>query len=321
MSDNAKQNQETIREQAFDWLIRLSETEETPALRKEFEAWLFRSPEHQTVWDGTCKMWSSMGDARAFYRQEARASHGAGRASRRHRLVAAAAGMAAVLCLAYIAAPGLLLRIEADYRTGVAETRAVMLEDGSQVLLAPGSAIASDFSAGKRTIRLLSGEAYFDVSHDEAKPFHVVSSDLDVRVLGTAFNVRVSPGGTEVGLERGAVKASGSNAVEEVLAPGDIVMLERATGKVRKEQVALEDIGAWRADRLIVVDETIGSVIDGIRRYHPSWIVVPDSRFAARRVSGIFNLADPDKALMALVAPHGGTVRAISPFARIVTGF
>lgn len=328
MTANEVENDDAraIRQQAFDWLIRLNEAPETPQLRSEFETWLFRSVEHGRTWDKACRMWSAMGEAPAVHQRlnAAAARRPRGRFFRPRRVFVAFAGLAAILCLAYVALPSVMLLYEADYRTDVAETRTIKLEDGSNVVLGPASAIASDFSKGSRNVRLLAGEAFFDVVHDASRPFHVISRDLDVKVLGTAFDVRVSDEGTDVGLEHGSVQATGSVAgkeIHETLAPGDLVSVNRSNGSLTRETMPLADIGAWRGGRLIVADATIGSVIEQIRRYHPSWIAVPDSGLAERKVSGVFNLADPDKALVALVAPHGGTVRKISGFARIVTGF
>jgi transmembrane sensor len=319
-----KTDARAIRQQAFDWLIRLNESPETPELRKEFESWLFRSVEHNRTWDKTCLMWSAMGEAQtAHQRLSARQTR---RFKRRlphtSRRLAAVVGGAAILCLAYFALPPVMLRYEADYRTDVAETLAITLEDGSHVLLGPASAITVDVSSASRNVHLLAGEAFFDVVHDASRPFHVTSRDLDVKVLGTAFDVRVDNEGTNVGLEQGSVHATGSVAgrqINETLAPGDQVTVARSDGAMIRNTIPLADIGAWRNNRLIVMDATIGSVIEQIRRYHPSWIVVPESTFAERKVSGVFNLTDPDKALVALVAPYGGHIRKIPGLASIVT--
>jgi transmembrane sensor len=314
-----------LRREAFDWLIRLNAEAETTGLREEFETWLYQSPDHHHTWEKACRMWSSMGEAKAFHERldsPARRRSGA-RFMRPRHVFAAAAGLAACLCLIYLSLPSLLLLYQADYRTDLAETQKIVLQDGSTITLGPASAIVSDFSSASRNVRLLEGEAYFDVAHDASRPFHVVSRDLDVQVLGTAFDVRVSEEGTDIGLERGSVQASGSVAGEEInerLSPGDLVTVNRHDGTLTREKMPLGDIGAWRNGRLVVVDATISSVVEQIRRYHPSWIAVPDTELAKRRVSGVFNLADPDKALVALVAPYGGHVRKISDFVRIVSG-
>ena len=68
-----------------------------------------------------------------------------------------AVGLAA--CLLAVAVPSLLVRLEADYLTTTAQSRLVTLEDGTTVYLAADSAIKTEFSASRRQVRLLAGEA------------------------------------------------------------------------------------------------------------------------------------------------------------------
>jgi len=86
-----------------------------------------------------------------------------------------------------------------------------------------------------------------------------------------------------------------------------------------KSDIALEDIGAWREGRLFVNDATVGAVVEQIQRYHPAWIAVPDVTLAQQTVTGLYDLRDPDRALRALVQPHGGKVHEISRFARVIS--
>lgn len=69
--------------------------------------------------------------------------------------------------------------------------RSVPLPDGSSVTLAPGSRISFSAQANglKREV-YLSGEAFFDVQKDPARPFFVYAGELTTRVLGTSFTVR-----------------------------------------------------------------------------------------------------------------------------------
>jgi transmembrane sensor len=198
----------------------------------------------------------------------------------------------------------------------------VTLEGGTTVHLAAGSAIKTDFSASRRQVRLLAGEAFFDVIRNPGRPFVVDASGVKVEVTGTAFDVRLSSKVTQVELARGAVGVSFETAQQAsptVLAPGQMLVVDRKSGAMTKSDIAPEDIGSWREGRLFVNDATIGAVVEQIQRYHAAWIAIPDVTLARQTVTGLYDLRDPDRALRALVQPHGGKVHEVSRFARIVS--
>ena len=89
-----------------------------------------------------------------------------------------------------------------------------ILPDGSVVWLNAGSKIYynKDFSGKLREVRL-EGEAFFDIQHNIQKPFIVHASDINIKVLGTAFNVKSYPADTsvETTLIRGLVQVTSSN--------------------------------------------------------------------------------------------------------------
>jgi transmembrane sensor len=74
--------------------------------------------------------------------------------------------------------------------TARGETYATVLGDGSKVWLNAASSIRFpvSFSGNERRVTI-TGEAYFEVAHDAAKPFHVTVNGMDVQVLGTHFNI------------------------------------------------------------------------------------------------------------------------------------
>ncbi len=96
------------------------------------------------------------------------------------------------------------------------------LADGTEVRLSPTSAFAypAAFSDSIRVVQL-QGEAFFDVAHDETKPFIIQTGDFSIRVLGTAFNVHAfeEDGQLQVSLFRGNVEVS-NNQLKQLLQPG-----------------------------------------------------------------------------------------------------
>lgn len=96
------------------------------------------------------------------------------------------------------------------------------LADGTEVRLSSTSTFAypAAFSDSIRVVQL-QGEAFFDVAHDETKPFIIQTGDFSIRVLGTAFNVHAfeEEGQLQVSLFRGKVEVS-NQQLKQLLAPG-----------------------------------------------------------------------------------------------------
>jgi transmembrane sensor len=331
VTDHPQQQQERLLEDAMDWLMRLKEAPTDTTLIAAWEDWLEASEAHAGAWARICRTWAALGDMPTAAPEPVlqvidaapnRSAHPRRwRFSRRSLGLAAATFMSAAL-VAVLVAPTVHTRLEADFRTGAGETQIVTLVDGSKVTLAPETALAEDFDGGARHVRLLSGEAFFEVERDAARPFVVAAPDASVRVLGTAFSVRDTGHGTRVELAHGAIGLTPETSVdgtELTLQPGDVVTVERADGKTERSQLDPADIALWRTGKLAVTDQALGDVMALIQRQHSGWIVMPESDIAALRVTGLYDLSDPDKALMALVAPFGLQVRKASPYLRIIS--
>lgn len=325
-----------ILEEAMDWLLRLNAASQDSALAYEFESWLAQSPEHRIAWQRARRTWCVMREVPPVYEHVWRREEPQGipissgqrvssLRSRSHwgrRAIAAGIGLAACVVIA-LNYPALSVRMQADYATGTAETRTVHLIDGTSVELAADSAIKIDMAKGERRVTLLAGEAFFDVTHDAARPFVVAAAGVDVIDLGTAFNVQLSAAGTSVELSRGSVSVAlpEKAAKEMVLVPGEAVMVDRSTGAMQKSAIAQDDIAAWRDGKLFVNDVPIATVIEQLQRYHQAWITIPDRDLGRQKVTGLYDLRHPDRALRALVEPYGGTVRTVAPYVRLITRF
>lgn len=328
-------------EEAADWFLRLQETPHDPATAGQFEAWLASSPEHARAWAKIGQVWQLVGTVPPAH--EAAWRHGgqspfAGRSIadrrpartirtgapnwRRRTVYAIAAAACAVIIT--MATPSLMLRIEADHMTGTAESQVIALPDGSSVTLGAGSAIAAAIDNRSRNVTLLAGEAFFDVAHDADRPFTVKAGEVAVAVLGTTFDMQLSANAATVQLAHGSVEVGYDHAGRTGtarLSPGEMISVDRQTGDMSRSAIAQDDIAAWRSGHLFVTDSSIGSVVEQLQRYHPAWIKVLDSDLAAERVTGLYDLRDPDRALRALVEPYGGHVRTVSPYLRVLSRF
>lgn len=125
----------------------------------------------------------------------------------------------------------------------------VTLPDGTKVWLNAGSNItySQSFGIADRQVRL-SGEACFDVTHNEALPFTVATESASVKVLGTYFTVADYQGDSAlvVDLIRGCVDLESSKTAQhQQLQPNERVVMDKATGKMVKRQIDAAHSDAW----------------------------------------------------------------------------
>lgn len=333
--------EQAVFEEAADWLLTLENVPDGAPILEEFEAWLSSSECHRYAWKRVNRTWSTLGAGLVLREKEERdfpaavafrrSISGRGKPGRsasvaiRRRPYRALSGLGlamAVVGMAWLVAPNVLMHIRADHITAAGEIERVQLADGSMIDLGGSSAISIDVNTQQRRVTLLDGEAFFDIAADAARPFVVDARGLKLRVLGTAFDVELTSSSTTVALLHGSIQVdSVAGHPARILRPGEMLQIDQATGTVTTGVAYPEDIGAWREGRVFLADVTIGAVVEMIQRYHTAWISIPDRGLAAQKVSGLFDLRDPDAALTALVHPFGGKVHSLTPFVRVITRF
>lgn len=317
--------------------VLLSETPDDVALQARIDAWCAESALHREVWARTCRTYQMMGGSAAAYEEQwkagaerrpqdaatRQAARPVGRRSRfpsRRRLLALTAVTAAA-CLAIVVAPAAYLRLSADVVTATAELRTIDLDDGSRLRVAPQSAIDIAFTDGERRVRLLRGGAFFEVVPDARRPFRVVADEVVTTVLGTAFEVGLRAGGVAVAVQHGNVRVDDGGASPPLsvdLKSGDWIQVG-SRGAVERGAKSPRDIGDWTAGQFVARNQPIAEIVDRLRGFYGGMIVVQDTGFAQRRVSGVYDLRDPETTLRNLASAHDAVVRQISPWMLLVT--
>lgn len=123
----------------------------------------------------------------------------------------------------------------------------IQLPDGSVVRLNSSSSLTYDKNFGKSVREVsLTGEAFFDVTKDSSHPFIIHTSVIDVKVLGTAFNVRSYPNdaNTETSLIRGKVEVTVKNRANEkvYLEPNEKLVVANDNSTVDKTPASQPDL-------------------------------------------------------------------------------
>lgn len=187
------------------------------------------------------------------------------------------------------ARPPVFCRVEVPL--GAAQTRTV-LPDGTAVYLNSGSVLKYDTAFMQPAERevYLTGEACFEVRKDAGKPFIVHTEKLNIKVLGTVFNVRAYPDepNIEVALVEGKVNVFSRSETEGniVLHPDRQAVYERRTGKLFSEAVDAEAATRWTTGRLSFVDASLPDILKEIERKYDVRIVIGSERMKSEIFSG-----------------------------------
>jgi ferric-dicitrate binding protein FerR (iron transport regulator) len=212
-----------------------------------------------------------------------------------------------------------------------------MLPDGTKVWLNAGSTISySDSFNGTAREVTLGGEAFFDVAKNASLPFVVHIGNMDVRVLGTVFNVKLYEGDAsmETTLISGAIEVrtgkDGASAIrlkphqkliiplgavgnrqENIPVPGDSAKPTRKASfhLVEVETKAVAETlpeTAWIYNRLVFKNESFELLAEKLRRWYGVDIVFDDEAVKALMFTGSFENETIDQAMLAL--------QKVSPF-------
>ncbi|MEC3909381.1 FecR domain-containing protein [Sphingobium sp. CR2-8] len=197
------------------------------------------------------------------------------------------------------------------YRTALGETRAVRLDDGSVVRLNTGSSIEVAMRDSVRSIKLLKGEARFDVAHDRNRPFIVDADGTQVRAVGTAFNVRLRADLTELTVIEGEVAVKNEGSTQRHINAGKSAAVR--SGSIAVTPLAADQLKrrvAWEDGKIEFDGDTLEQAVAEFNRYRATPLVIGDPAIASMRVGGTFRSGRSDDFVLAL--EHGFGVRAVA---------
>lgn len=146
---------------------------------------------------------------------------------------------------------------------------------------------------GNRTVTL-DGEAYFDVRRNEKRPFIVKTETMDVKVLGTEFNIMAYSelNTTGIALLKGAVdiETTGGNPSSHKMKINEYAVLDN--GKISTSRIEDFDYFKWKDGLLCFNDETVESIINKLQLYFDIKISVEKQELLKHRYTGKFRTKD-----------------------------
>lgn len=156
-----------------------------------------------------------------------------------------------------------------EISTAYGESTHLLLPDESEVWLNAGTTIKypRKFQREQRTV-ILNGEAFFSVSKDSLRPFIVEAGGLDVKVLGTEFNVKSYSNDIEAvaTLKSGKVAIYTHAKEAAILHPNEQFTLNNQTLKTTLSTVSSEETSAWKEGKLIFTDASWMDILQTLER-------------------------------------------------------
>ncbi len=298
----------------------MSESEMTTFMR-----WLEQDPHHAEVFAELDAAWREIGRL-AVIRPENDAQPDRDLLAPRPRLHRRSGGVIATLAAAAALVVGLFIANQPHGAGPTAETavgafQKIDLPDGSVVQLNTDSALDVKFSGHERLVRLIRGEAHFDVAKDASRPFRVAVGDVSIRAIGTAFNIRLRGADVEVLVTEGriGVESTPVKTREPAVASAALQVSAGKLAVVRQSQLAAAEVIAvdaphvqralaWQERRIEFDAMPLADVVEEFNRYNRCKLVITEPALARKVFTGTFR-ADGDQAFVRILEKTFG-VRA-----------
>ncbi len=309
---------EEQREIAALWLAKRTGGTLSPAEELEFEIWLNEDRLNRLAWDEMRVLWAHLEQPAERLAQAAPPRSGLiQHFSRWHGWLQLTGGLAAVALTVLIINPHFIDNLQADIVSGHEIVTPITLPDGSRVQLAANSAIAFEFGQQQRHVRLLRGEAFFEVTPGSAPDFSIDIDGDTVRVIGTRFNVDRIADKTTVVVSEGIVSVQGAQdaAPENISRSQEITVASGTAGAIRSGDI--DSSIAWMSGRLVVNQTPVDDVVATLAR-HTSTKLYIRGKLKEQRISGTFSLEDIDGSLETIAAALNAKINRSIPFLTIL---
>ena len=291
----------TLRATAARWAVRrdrgLSAAESI-----DYELWLAADPRHAAAMQRTSAAWSLLDRI-----PESAAAPILAAATRRRsfwRRTVTFGSLAAAAALAV----GLFVwsrplpadpTLSAPALSATTTPRLVTLSDGTVVQLNTGGEVSERFTAATRHVTLTRGEAHFAVAKNPARPFIVQAGALQVRAVGTAFNINLQSAAVDVIVTEGRVQLTTGTPDAPALNAGERATLRRAAAGptlvvARIDAAAITQTLAWREPLMRLGGATLAELAAEFERATGRRLVLADPALADLRFGGRFRTDDID---------------------------
>ena len=310
---------------AIHWHSRLQGGDASAQAWVEFTNWLNADAANNTAYTLVSDIWDKAGRFESAFSSVQGAPPPASSAeifdfpgakkrkpsTRRPLVLAGGFGSAIAAMLLVLAAPMVLGQGYIDYNTEVGEQRTVILADGSTIMLNTNTRLRVKYGKKERHVDLKSGEAFFTVEHNDAKPFTVAVHGILVRDVGTRFDIRDDALRTTISVTEGIVDV-GMGPLKKKDSPTEFSANYRLTAG---EQAVIEGnnnslirpfdanvITAWKQGQLVFQDANLDVVATELNRYFITPVELANATLGEMHFTGVLQIHDQKRAVRDLAA-------------------
>jgi len=304
-----------------DLLLGYFTRELTPEQEKELLDWLEQDPSHKDKLSQMADGWAAAhiplfmanmrSDCDGFFEQRSQKDH-PGRKSRVLSWMSLKKVAAAILVLISVGSVSYYFgeqrrmdeiaefmknqQISSEVTTPMGSTSKVLLPDGSLAIVNAGTTLTYKYNYAERIREIhLDGEAYFDVVRDEEHPFVVKTNNLDIKVLGTTFNMKSYSNDpeTKIALITGSVNVKvnpqDNDAMDFTLSPDKMLTYDKISHNVGISEFRERDILAWTTGRLKFENLPFPHIVKDLERKFDVQIRIESERLKKDVFSGSFS--------------------------------
>jgi len=322
---------EQVQIEAASWITQLDKGKLSARDQLALAEWMARSPQHSSTLKQMAKLWEGIDLA---FDTVIKANSDVSIWSvvkswvvvRPMRFASTAVlTLAAIATLSFFLLPNVTSNTPQNYQVFQAakgDKAIQVLSDGTHIHLNTDTLVEVQYSKTTRMLRLLRGEAFFEVAKDPSRPFHVYAGEARVAAIGTAFSVKLEGESIDVIVSEGKIRfdrvgeISGKtlNQVEKTVKADTPVFMEAGQSmefenKIQKVAEIDNDIlkkkFAWQKGEIIFSGDNLENVVAEMNRYSSKTIVISDKDLRSLRVSGIFKSDDISAILEALELTMG----------------
>ncbi len=271
----------------------------------QLSEWLAKSNENRKIYDELKKTYNASGKLKIdFEPDEVKALEKVNRKIRSNKTIVFAWRAAAAVIILLLASQFIFrTQMQQNWNEVIADhQQTVFLPDSSKVILAENASLKfpDSFKGNKRKV-ILEGTAYFEITKNPEKPFHINAPNTEIEVLGTKFLVDAQDENIEkVLVDEGKVAFSSGSLLSRqkvILTKNEIGTWNTESHQLSEQVNSEQNSNAWLSGRLSFSNLPLSEVLKTLEKQFNIKIELDDSNFATIRYSGQFNTGNAEEVI------------------------